>query len=142
MGNTKEISHLLVLKCYSEIDKKEFITHKCCQILQLINASKEPFDEEEWTAYSVIVTKLISQCSDIEQLQSIHQQIDHHHADIFICSALINAYGTFGNVNGAENIFNGINVQHNTVSTNAMLKAYVNNSRCAKCLSLFDQSTL
>eukprot|EP01083_Nonionella_stella_P309903 1099174_1 len=68
--------------------------------------------------------------------QAIHSTVGSD-CDIFIQTAFIDFYGTFHQIQKAQNIFTSIE-NINTVCVNAMLKAYSNNDMFDKLLQLYD----
>lgn len=135
--------YLLFLKCCTKSTNNIDID-QCIQVLKLIrNCPYRICQEYDFKDYSISMNKLISKCSkyDIDKINTIKAlseeiQID----DVFIKTALINAYAKCNDIDGALNIFNSLkNEKKDCAIMNAIIKWLVKFNQFESALKVYDQ---
>ena len=114
-------------------------TNQCIQLLIRMKSNQYKVGHSEMKSFSNGISKLISKCShNANAIERIDAAIDQYD-DIFIKTALINAYGRTRNVWKAKATFDSIrNFRKNIGCCNAMMTAYNNNGRFHEALCLYD----
>ncbi|KAH7301430.1 hypothetical protein KP509_23G026100 [Ceratopteris richardii] len=88
----------------------------------------------------VALLKACGSIADVESIRALHVDAQRMGliTDVYICTTLINVYGRCGSIDEAENVFSGP-IQHDVVTWNAMLAAYIDQGLEMKALRLFRQ---
>ena len=137
--NDESISYPLLIDCCMKSDPINI--DYAIQSLQWIKYKHYELSSSEMKMFSKNISKLISLCNnDIDKLKHIHSLINQYD-DIFIKTALINAYGVCSNdSNLSLNVFNSINDnKKNNVSIGAIMKVLLNNGEGDKLLNIYDR---
>eukprot|EP01084_Bolivina_argentea_P267942 454990_1 len=134
-------SYLLFLKCCTKSNYIDF--NKCIQTLTLIRDCPYKICKEyDLKDYSMSVSKIISNYNkDIDKINQIYElteaiQID----DVYINTALINAYGKHEDMSMALNIFNSLNnTKKDSPIVNVMIKLLIQCNQYETALIVYDE---
>eukprot|EP01084_Bolivina_argentea_P247612 414241_1 len=131
------INYTLLFKCCMND------TNKCVTILQWIKYNNCTLKKHGIKDHSMNVVKLISKNKkNIQLIKQIHSllNIDGIHSDIFIKTALIEAYGECMDINEAKHVFESISKnKKDSISLGVLMKGLIKNQRNDELLSLYEQ---
>ena len=133
------ISYSLLIKCC--IDCRRIDTSNCIQILSWMKASNYTLKINE-----LYIRKLIFHCSkqhDVESLDFIYSLFHDGFIEndpLIISTIFISAYSKCGQLQKAENIFDGMDMtQMDMVCIESMMKAFSDNDCHSDALALYDR---
>ena len=130
----QQISYLLFIKCYLQLNDID----TCIHLLEWMKQIRYKLPRNQRKDYSVIISKIISQCQNKDQLQKITYLIDVN--DSYITTALINAYGSYSDMDAALNVFDNTADQHkDQVMIGAVMNQLIDNRKYKIALDIYDQ---
>eukprot|EP01083_Nonionella_stella_P005605 16231_1 len=132
------VSYPLLLHCCMKSNPARI--DDAIQCLEWIKHQNYNLCIDEMESFSKNVSKLISSCSkDRKQIKYIHSLVDHCD-DIYIKTALINAYGNCAkSAKYSLNVFESIpEDKRNNVCVGAIMKALMARNETTKLLSIYD----
>ena len=134
------ISCPVIIKCLvlSHLNERDIIS-KSIITLHWMAESKYNLKHYEVGDYSLSVSKLISICSNMSDLERIHS-LTGDTEDIFIATAFINAFGTNAEIQRALSVFYSVNdKQRDGVLIGSMMNALISNQHSDKALEIYQQ---
>eukprot|EP01083_Nonionella_stella_P101230 286739_1 len=140
VATRKNIHYPLLFKCCVN-NSDANVANQCITILQWMRYYKYELQKHETKDHSIHVVKLIRHnklnLNIIQQIHSLVEQ-DSHHFDIFVQTALIDAYGECSQISEAQKIFKA---QHkkDSILMGVMMKALVKNQRNHELLLLYEE---
>ena len=128
------ISYPLLLDCC--IKSSPCNISEAIKCLELMKFQKYVLHRDESELFSKNVCRLISKCNrNLHRIKEVHSLVDHID-DIYIQTALINAYGP----NSALSVFDSIDdTKKNNVAVGAMMKVLVDHNRGDQALDIYDR---
>lgn len=110
-----------------------------CTFLSLIQLCSSVAEREE----TVVVDEHPTKARSLVKCKAVHAAIQRRgfDRDLFVDSALVSVYGKCQSISDAQIVFDGM-PQHDVVSWNAILMAYVEGGASEKVLQLFKQMQL
>eukprot|EP01083_Nonionella_stella_P270015 913936_1 len=135
------VSYSLLLQCC--VQAKDL--HKAVQVLHWMKENViQTTTKSQHKTLSIHINKLVSLCNgNVQMIHQIHALVDRipplKH-DVFIQTALINAYGTCADVPSAVLAFNSIPThQLDHILISSMMKVFVHNECYQEALSFYNQ---
>ena len=112
------VSSPSIMKCLVLSDHSDKMS-RSIQVLQWMIDCKYSLKHYEWNDFSLSISKLITFCADSNKLSSvrtIHQMINRLKIeDLFIQTAMINAYGALSDIECALDVFHSVSTNKKDV---------------------------
>lgn len=136
----REISYVSLFNC--SVQSKEI--NKSIKVLEWMNNHQYKVKQQQYKSFSTNVSKLISfsnkNIDNIKQIHLLTHSMESTTNDIFIKTALINAYGNCSKLDEAINIFKSVDkhkIDHILISS--LMKSYIKNNDAQAAILLYDQ---